>query len=114
MNYQHKELAAGRWFKLTFFEQMANVGSEVGRAIIWKNKNDEYRIKSLERALELLDLTIADVRNRTRLKELTRLREVLVDHFYFDNRYSSSDRLWQNYFYAFGYAANLKKGGVSV
>ncbi|MFH2069134.1 MAG: hypothetical protein ABII89_06720 [Candidatus Omnitrophota bacterium] len=114
MNYQHKELAAGRWFKLTFFEQMANLGSEVGRAIIWKNKNDEYRIKSLERALELLDLTIDDVRNRARLKELTRLREVLVDHFYFDNQYSSSDRLWQNYFYAFGYAANLNKGSVSV
>ena len=114
MNYQHKELAAGRWFELTFFEQMANVGSEVGRAIIWKGKNDGYRIKSIERALELLDLTIADIRNRARLKELTRLREALVDHFYFDNRYASSDRLWQNYFYAFGYAANLTKGSVSV
>ena len=114
MNYQHKELAAGRWFKLTFFEQMANVGSEVGRAIAWKDKNEEYRIKALERALELLDLTIVDIRNRTRLKELTRLREALVDHFYFDNRYSSSDRLWRNYFYAFGYAANLKKSGVSA
>ena len=114
MNYQHKELAAGRWLKLTFFEQMANVGSEVGRAIIWKNKNAEYRIKSIERALELLDLTIDDARNRNRLKELVRLREALVDYFYFDNRYCSSDGSWRNYFNAFGYAARLNKSNASV
>jgi len=38
MTYQHKKLAAGRWEKLTFFEQMANIGSEVGRSIKWKKK----------------------------------------------------------------------------
>jgi len=25
INYQHKELAGGRWQKLSFFEQMANI-----------------------------------------------------------------------------------------
>ncbi|OIO75661.1 MAG: hypothetical protein AUJ85_02410 [Elusimicrobia bacterium CG1_02_37_114] len=109
MNYQHKQLAGGNWFKLTFFEQMANVGSEVERTIIWENKNKEYSIKAIERALELLDLTISDIKNRLRLKELMRLRETLVDYFYFDNQFSSSDKSWQNYFYAFNYAARLKK-----
>lgn len=109
MNYQHKQLADGRWFELTFFEQMANIGSEVKRTITWKDKNSEYSTKSIERALELLDLTIADIKNRMRLKELTRLRETLVDYFYFDNRYSSSDKLWGNYFFAFNYAARLNK-----
>lgn len=109
MNYQHKQLADGRWFELTFLEQMANVGSEVERTIIWKEKNSEYSTKSIERALELLDLTIADIKNRTRLKELTRLRETLVDYFYFDNIYSSSDKLWKNYFFAFNYAVRLNK-----
>jgi len=28
----HKELAAGKWFKLSLAEQMANIGSEVSRA----------------------------------------------------------------------------------
>jgi len=111
MSYQHKELAAGRWFTMAFFEQMANVGSEVERAILGKNKNGEYRMNAMERALELLDLTIADAGNRTRLKELTRLREALVDYFYFDNRYASSDRLWRNYFYAFSYAARVNGEG---
>jgi len=37
MNIQHKELAAGRWNKLSFVEQMANVGSEVERTINWRS-----------------------------------------------------------------------------
>ena len=109
MNYQHKNLASGRWFELTFFEQMANIGSEVERTISWRDKNKEYSVKAIERALELLSLTIEDVKNRVRLKELTRLYEVLIDCFYFDNQYSSSDKLWHNYFYPFNYAARLKK-----
>jgi hypothetical protein len=110
MNYQHQELSAGRWFEFTLLEQMANVGSEVERAILWRGKNNhEYSIKAVERALELLDLSIADVKNRRRLKELTRLREVLVDYFYGDNQYASSDELWRNYFYAFAYAARRAK-----
>ena len=103
MNYQHKQLASGRWFKLTFFEQMANIGSEVERAISWREKNKQYSIKAIERALELLELTISDIKNcsRARLKELMRLNEALIDYFYSDNQFSSSDKLWRNYFYIF-------------
>lgn len=31
--YQHQQLASGRWAKMPFLEQMANIGSEVERAI---------------------------------------------------------------------------------
>ena len=108
MNYQHKNLAQGRWMELSFFEQMANVGSEVKRAIKWRAENPAYSQAAFERALELLDLTAADNKNRFRLKELLRLREVLVDYFQFDNLYGSSDQQWQNYFYAFNYAARIE------
>ncbi len=105
-NFIHKELASGRWFKLRFCEQMANIGAEIGRAINWrKRKNYEYSIKAVERALELLYLTIEDSKNRKHLKELTRLRELLIDYFYFDNIYGSSDDFWEKYFFAFNYAA---------
>ncbi|MBU1355178.1 MAG: hypothetical protein KJ620_01270 [Candidatus Edwardsbacteria bacterium] len=108
--YQHKELAAGRWSTLSFMEQMANIGSEVERAINWKNKdNQEYSRMAINRALELLELTKSDARNVKKLKELGRLYEVLVDYFYFDNSYSSSDELWHKYFYAFNYAARVNK-----
>ena len=80
--YQHRELAAGRWSTLGFMEQMANIGSEVERAISWKNKhNGEYGRMAINRGLELLELTKADARNVTRLKELCRLYEALADYF---------------------------------
>ena len=108
MSFQHQGLVFGRWQKLSFFDQMANIGSEVERAISWRNKdNDLYSRKAAERVLELLFLTIADLKNRNRLKELTRLYEVLVDYFFGQNQYSSSDLLWQKYFYAFNYAARI-------
>lgn len=115
MSYQHKQLASGRWFELSFLEQMANIGSEVERAILWRDKNKQYSVMAIERALELLYLTIEDIKNKTRgkLNELTRLYEALVDYFYFDNQFSSSDKLWRNYFYAFNYAARLNKYGIT-
>lgn len=108
MKYQHKQLAGGRWQKLSLVEQMANIGSEVERTIKWKKKgNKEYSNLAFERALELLDLTIADPKNKNRLKEITRVREALVDYFVFDNSYHSSDKQWQKYFYSFNFAARV-------
>lgn len=105
MNYQHKNLASGNWHKLSFFEQMANIGSEIARTIKWrKKKGFEIAENAFIRALELLDLTISDKKNLLRLKELMRLREVMVDYFKYDNIYNSSDSSWQKYFYAFNYA----------
>ena len=108
MNYQHKELAAGKWNNLTFCQQMANVGSEVGRAINWRKKGKpDFSRRAFERALELLDLTVAANQNFARLKELMRVREVLADYFVFDNIYNSTDESWQKYFLAFNYAARV-------
>jgi hypothetical protein len=108
MEYQHKNLAGGGWQKLSFFEQMANIGSEVERTIKWKNKgNVEYSQMAFERALELIDLTIDNEKSKSRLKELSRVREMLADYFVFDNEYSSTDKSWQNYFYAFNFAARI-------
>ncbi|MCG2809599.1 MAG: hypothetical protein L6275_04660 [Candidatus Portnoybacteria bacterium] len=110
MNYQHKELAQCRWFSMPIMEQLANIGSEVERTILWKNKNNpDYSDKAFERALELLDLTAEDVKNKFRLKEILRLREALVDYFLFDNEFSSSDELWRKYFYPFNFAARIKR-----
>ena len=106
MSYQHQSLAAGRWRSLSLVEQLANIGSEVERALNWRQKgNPVYSRNALERALELIDLTVADPRHRGRLKEITRLREVLLDYFLGENLYQSNEDLWRKYFYAFGYAA---------
>lgn len=109
MSYRHQQLAKGRWFELSLIEQLANVGSEVERAIEQKKKgNTKYSQLAFERALELLSLTVDDPKNRFRLKEPLRLYELLVDYFAGDNSYGSSDQLWHNYFSAFAYAARTR------
>ncbi len=111
MSGAHPGLAAGRWFELSLAEQLANVGSEVERALAWREKGQPaIAQRAFERAIELLDLTLADPRHRRRLKELTRLREVLADYFWFDNSYGSSADSWRRYFGAFTYSAALRRG----
>lgn len=105
MVIQHQDLAAGRWGKLSFMEQMANIGSEVERALSWKaKKNSEYSIKAYERALELTDLTLDSATGFSRLKEVARIRESLVDYFSGTNEFASTEDSWKKYFLGFTYA----------
>lgn len=110
MNIFHKELMT-RWNQLSIFEQMANIGAEVGRTISWRNKNNNKMSKNaLYRALELIDFTVEDKKNINSLKEILRMREILVDYFLGDNIYHSTDKNWEKYFYPFNFAArNLIK-----
>lgn len=106
MSCRHKNLAAGHWGQLSFLEQMANIGSEVERALNWRAKgNIVYSRQAVERALELLDITLDTVNGLPRLREVARVRESLVDYFLGANQYSSSEGYWRKYFFSFTYAA---------
>lgn len=106
MNCQHKELAAGRWARLSFFEQMANIGSEVERALNWKAKNNaSYSRQASERALELLDFTLDSTKGLPRLKEVARVREAIADYFFGRNEYKSTAESLKKYFSCFSYAS---------
>ena len=62
----------------------------------------------MERALELIDLTLDDPRQRSsvaRLREICRVREVLLDFLVGPNQYSSTEVTLQRYFDAFAVAA---------
>lgn len=110
MIYKHKELKNGRWKQLTLAEQLANIGSEVERTIIWRNKNNiEYWKGAFFRALELIDLTLEDKKNIKRLREIARIREALVDYFVGDNQYQANDEVWRKYFFHFNYLARKNK-----
>ena len=106
MNLQHKDLAAGRWQQMALVEQMANIGSEVERALNWRTKqNADYSRKAFERALELVDLTLDSVSGMARFKELARMREAIADFFAGSNQFKSTEALWRRYFLPFTYAA---------
>jgi hypothetical protein len=105
VTYQHGELAAGRWRELPLLEQMANIGSEVERALGWRAKNNvDYSRRAFERALELIDLTLECSQKRSHLKEIARMREALVDYFYGTNEFKSTEISWRKYFSHFTYA----------
>ncbi len=102
MSFIHKNLASGRWQEFSLAEQMLNIGAEVNRVIHWKEKEDKAnQDKAIERALELIDLTINDKRWRFRLLEILRLREVFCDLFIGNNIYNTSSKSLQDYFLSF-------------
>jgi len=105
MNVQHEDLARGRWSRMPLCEQMANIGSEVSRALNWRSKGrDDYCEKAVSRALELIDLSLATAAPFARLKELARVREAVTDYFYGSNEFSSTETSWRKYFDHYGYA----------
>lgn len=108
---RHESLAAGRWQTLSLVEQLGNVGSEVGRVLRAKQQGNDRRIwAALERALELLDLTIADPRLAGgRRREVLRAREVVCDYLVGDNIYRSTSESLDRYFLSFAVAARAKR-----
>lgn len=86
-------------------EQLGNIGSEVSRAIIWRSKNVDYMKQAVYRALELLDFTVNDKKNRECLREILRIRECIADYFLGDNLYHFTDQWWEKYFMIYAVAA---------
>ena len=101
----HRALAGGRWQQLSLVEQLANVGSEVGRMRRWRDRDERLMTRAFERALELLDLTLADPRWRTRLREIARARELLCDAAAGGHEYGGTLEDLDRYFLAFAVAA---------
>jgi hypothetical protein len=97
---------AERWGRLSLLEQLANIGSEVGRAARARERQQQERFDhALDRALELFDLTLADARWRGRRREIARAREVVCDFLVGDNAYGSTAASLDAYFLPFAVAA---------
>ena len=98
-----------KWQKMSLAEQMGNIGSEVSRFLHFgNNKDKENEEKSFERALELLDLTIADARWRFRIREILILRVIIADIFVRGNNFDISSEALNNYFLPFALKARTK------
>ena len=70
-----------KWRKISREEQILNIASELSRAKFWLGKkNEEEFLNCLNRAFELIDLTIDSWRGKS-LKEFLRFREVLAQFY---------------------------------
>lgn len=95
-----------RWSKYSLAVQLGNVGAEVRRMLNWRrNNNRDQTERARDRALELLDLTIADNRWRRGCRELVMLREVVAAEGTEGQSYGISERTLDDYFISFALIA---------
>ena len=75
------------------------------------NKWNINELLSLQREYELLELTIQDSKNTGgKHKELTLMRDGIIDYFEGGNKYNFNDEYLEKYFYFFNYIAATEKG----
>jgi hypothetical protein len=97
-----------RWGRMTMYEQMGNIGSEVGRALAAKRRGDQQSMRgALYRGLDLFDVTaeLWAKQKSPRTKELLRAREQFVEAIITDK---NDDRL-EDYFMPFALAARADR-----
>jgi len=99
------------WQKFTLFEQLGNIGSEVGRSIKAFKNNDERAFNgALCRALDLFEMTAkCNVEKYPhRVKEILRAKEEYLRLFYDDN-FDDAEAI-ERYFMNYAFAARYEAG----
>lgn len=94
----HINITLEKWNSLPFLKRMGNIGSEVIRAIKWKNKCLKDADLAFLRSLELFDITIDSELTKSQLKEVCRAREFWVDFYKYNNDSKTDSIFWENYF----------------
>lgn len=97
-----------RWAAMTMYEQMGNIGSEVGRSLAAKKRGAEQSMRgALYRGLDLIDATAASwaEQKSPRTRELLRAREQFVEAIITDK----DDTELEDYFMYFAIAARADR-----
>jgi len=97
-----------RWQSLSIFEQMGNIGSEVGRSFKYLRAGDKQAADAaLARAIDLFDATetILLKQNPARAREVLRAKEEYLRSFH----ERKGLRSLENYFNQFAIAARLNR-----
>jgi len=87
------------WNRLSFPEQLGNIGAEISRARFWDEKgNLASRDRSLERTLDLVHATLDGNRaHLSRLREVSRLGEVVAGVYAGTDQDASSLKLLEEF-----------------
>ena len=91
-----------RWFEMPVWMQISNIGSEVARAIRWKNKGDSQKAENFcKKAIDFWHLSEADPKNKHRIGEFECAIDELQDYFMGDNKFQTTDEILRRYYDAF-------------
>jgi hypothetical protein len=105
MEVVHKKSAGGKWFELSLCEQLGNIGSEIHRALRWRDKDHNNFEAAVDRTLELFELTLKDKRWQKRLREIARARELFCDAIGGGKEYKTSLQDLDRYFFHYAFCA---------
>jgi hypothetical protein len=95
-----------KWAALSIFEQMGNIGSEVGRSMNALQRGDEESlIGAYRRGLDLIDATVSAWNSEPRRRELLRAREVFTSAV----ESKKVDRQLDSYFMQYAIAARAMR-----
>jgi len=94
-----------RWARMTIFEQMGNIGSEVGRTLKAQRNGDDFE-PALIRALDLFDATTQQLvtAKSSQTKEVLRSKDQFLEAVY-----GKQDPSIENYFMQYALAARLNR-----
>jgi len=86
-------ITSDKWNKLSYTEQILNIGGEIQRAVDNRNAKKEESIveQHYELALEWIKLTKKDPKNKDKLEEIKKAEEELID--YFENNDLKNDKV---------------------
>jgi len=100
-----------QWAQLTFIEQMGNISSEVGRAIIaHRNGNEVRKARAIDRAIDLFSATVevnVGISHTYRLREVLRTRDEFLSLF-FDDTFARDAESIERYFMDFAFIARAE------
>ncbi|MCX7759081.1 MAG: hypothetical protein N2169_05700 [bacterium] len=99
------------WQRFSFIEQMANIAVEFHRMIRWKNNPHQFEAL-FYRVIDLIVLTIEDPKNKNthRIKELCRLKSIIIDGYLGGKEFKTNLEDLTKYFDSFlEYYYNTKK-----
>jgi hypothetical protein len=101
-----------RWQKLSLFEQLGNVSSEIGRSLQARRSGSTERMEaSIERALDLIEATVqATLKAKPyRAKEILRAKDQYLRLFFGGEEDLSGTASVERYFAQFAMAARMQR-----
>ncbi len=105
---EHLEAAKVSWAKFSLVEQLANIGSEVSRALRAKGNHARYW-GAVTRALDLFYLTVEDPRWKGRLREILRVRELFAAAALGSDEFQTSLEDLDRYFDVYAWLARAER-----